>query len=399
MGNTATYIASAPSQVATTFRDRARRARVLIVDDEARITTSFRRLFSGTPYELITANSGTEGLRVLGSTEIDVVISDENMPGMVGSAFLAEVRRLHPGVMRVILTGDPMLSKVIDGLNSGMLFRYLQKPPDDQQILDCVAAAITHAGHDAAVRSAQVASAERAVLDAAFDNVLATLWMAAQPIVDPANRHVFAYEFLLRAREPSLPHPGAILDAAEALDRVVELERAIRNSVARIAPRVPAGTLLFVNLHPISLDDPDLYRPDAPLAQFADRIVLEITERASLEEASEAPQQMDALRALGYRIAIDDLGAGYAGLNCLLRLHPDFVKLDMGLIRGIDQGGSQAKVVAHAHSMCRDLGFNVIAEGVETPAERTALAGIGIGLFQGYLFARPEISFPAVNWG
>jgi EAL domain-containing protein (putative c-di-GMP-specific phosphodiesterase class I) len=96
------------------------------------------------------------------------------------------------------------------------------------------------------------------------------------------------------------------------------------------------------------------------------------------------------LSPAGYRIAVDDLGAGYAALGAIATLEPEIVKLDMSLVRDIDQHATKRRVVGAIATLCRELGSRVIAEGVETQAELTAIRGLGIDLIQGLLLARPS---------
>jgi EAL domain-containing protein (putative c-di-GMP-specific phosphodiesterase class I) len=140
--------------------------------------------------------------------------------------------------------------------------------------------------------------------------------------------------------------------------------------------------------------DPDLSSKSAPLTAHAHRVVLELTERASLKQVDELFDRIRALRALGYRIAVDDLGAGYAGLSTFSQVEPDLVKLDMSLVRDIDASGRKASLVRSMLTVCqRELGVLVVCEGVETEQERDTLLGLGASLFQGYLFGRPDRHF------
>ncbi|HEX3343730.1 MAG TPA: EAL domain-containing protein, partial [Polyangiaceae bacterium] len=200
------------------------------------------------------------------------------------------------------------------------------------------------------------------------------------------------------SREPSLPHPGAMLDAAERLDRLHDLGRAIRARAGEPVPAMPESAALFVNLHTQDLLDEALYDPEQPLARIASRVVLEITERASLHGVRDVQQRMARLREMGFRIAVDDLGAGYAGLNSFSQLEPEVVKLDMTLIRDVHEQPKKLTLVRTMITMCRDLGIQVVAEGIEVPEERDALVWAGCDLLQGYLFAKPAPAFPAVVW-
>jgi EAL domain-containing protein (putative c-di-GMP-specific phosphodiesterase class I) len=159
----------------------------------------------------------------------------------------------------------------------------------------------------------------------------------------------------------------------------------------RETPDVPG---IFVNLHVLDLVDEDLYDPATPLAAFAGRVYFEITERAALEKVHDVRERVARLRALGYRIAVDDLGEGYSGLTSFAQLEPEAVKLDMSLIRGVDIVPMKKKLVRAMATLCRELDARLIAEGVETEAERDTLIELGGDLLQGYLFAKPDFPFP-----
>jgi EAL domain-containing protein (putative c-di-GMP-specific phosphodiesterase class I) len=123
-------------------------------------------------------------------------------------------------------------------------------------------------------------------------------------------------------------------------------------------------------------------------------VVLEITERTSLARISDVRECVARLRKLGFRIAVDDLGAGYAGLSSFSQLEPDVAKLDMSLVRGIDVSSRKASIVRSMLTVCqRELGTYVVCEGVETESERDTLTSLGADLLQGYLFAKPQRLF------
>lgn len=159
----------------------------------------------------------------------------------------------------------------------------------------------------------------------------------------------------------------------------------------RPSPRGPSPgtTPVFVNLHALELADEALLDPRAPLSRFASRVVLEITERASLDGIPDSAERIAALRRLGYRIALDDLGAGHAGLNSFAALSPEIVKLDMALVRGLDRDSLKRQIVSSMATLCRELGIVVVAEGIETEGKRDAATQAGCDLLQGYLFGRP----------
>jgi EAL domain-containing protein (putative c-di-GMP-specific phosphodiesterase class I) len=131
---------------------------------------------------------------------------------------------------------------------------------------------------------------------------------------------------------------------------------------------------------------------------MAHRVVLEITERASLDNVKDVSSRVKKLKEIGFRIAIDDLGAGYAGLASFTQLDPEVVKIDMSLTRNIDTHHQKQSIVRSMKKLCDDLRVLMVVEGVETKAERDTLVSLGCDIFQGYLFAKPQPGFPAPQW-
>jgi EAL domain-containing protein (putative c-di-GMP-specific phosphodiesterase class I) len=150
-----------------------------------------------------------------------------------------------------------------------------------------------------------------------------------------------------------------------------------------------------VNLHPATIVDPFLYNDENALTPISSRIVLEITERSSLEKFPHVETKLAALRELGFRLAVDDLGTGYSGLTCLVRFKPEFVKYDRELIDGLHASNTRTKLVGTLEQLCREIGIRTIAEGIETAEDRDALVALGCDLLQGYLFGKPSKGFIA----
>jgi EAL domain-containing protein (putative c-di-GMP-specific phosphodiesterase class I) len=223
---------------------------------------------------------------------------------------------------------------------------------------------------------------------------LAGLTMFFQPIVHASTRARYAYEALLRSTDKSLPHPGAILDAAERLEKIQTLGRAVRANAAKVIADAPgARGLFFINLHLLDLFDKQLTSPFAPLSKVANRVVLEITERTSLEGQVDLRFRVAELRELGFRIAIDDLGGGHARMGTFTPTDADFVKLDMSLVRDVDKHPMKQRLIKSVTDLCREQGTKIIGEGVETEAEAKVLVELGCDYLQGYLIARPAPPF------
>jgi len=144
-----------------------------------------------------------------------------------------------------------------------------------------------------------------------------------------------------------------------------------------------------VDEHDADLFDKQLTSPFSPLSRIASRVVLEITERTSLEGQADVRYRVAELRELGFKIAIDDLGGGHARMGTFTPLDTDFVKLDMSLVRDIEKYPMKQRLVRSVTELCKEQGTRVIGEGVETEAEAKALVELGCEYLQGYLIARP----------
>lgn len=378
--------------------------RVLVVDDDPETARALSRALTATGHEVSVTASGAEALTALQANGFDVVISDIGMPQMDGFGLLDAVRRVNAQVPVVLLTGDPTVSTAARALEVGA-FRYVTKPINPRDLTGVVEKAARM--YRMALVKQQAArllgqhnpqGKDHDSLNRSFERCLSTLWVAFQPIVDGYNKRIFGFEALMRSREPDLPHPGAVLDAAEQLHRLDELGRIVRLRTALSIPEAQDNPAFFVNLHVRDLLDESLLSEHSPLAPFAKNIVLEVTERASLAEVPDVQDRIAILRELGYRIAVDDLGAGYAGLTSFALLEPEFVKLDMSLVRDIHLSKTKTKVVRSMINLAKDMGMLVVGEGIECVEESDALLELGCDYLQGFYYAKPAPPFPEVKW-
>jgi EAL domain-containing protein (putative c-di-GMP-specific phosphodiesterase class I) len=387
-----------------TDSDAASRGLVLLVDDEQSIARAYARTLGMAGFQVEIAFDGKTAAEAARARNFDVIVSDIAMPEMNGLELLRAVREHDLDVPFVLMTGGPAIESAVRAVEYGAL-RYLIKPVSASELEEVVARAVRL--HQMARIKREALEmlrmdgrhlGDRAGLEARFASALDSLWIAYQPIVSWSRRSTFAYEALVRNEEPTLRSPPDLFEAAERLGRLEDLGRTVRDRVAQTLDTNPVDGLLFINLHAMELADDRLIAGDAPLSRHAARVVLEVTERAPLEQIRDATSRVAQLRALGYRIAVDDLGAGYAGLTSFAHLEPDVVKVDMSLIRGIDSSPMKQKLLGSIVGLCRDLGIQIIAEGIETPAERDALVRVGGDLCQGYLFARPEKPWASINF-
>lgn len=371
------------------------RPRLLLVEDDANLRTALVRSLHAR-FSVTAIDSGAAAAELLISQRFDVVLSDILLGGMNGIELLKLVRMHDLDVPVILMTGVPDLDGAIQALDLGAL-TYIKKP-FDTAVLDAALeratklAALARAKREAidAGLGGSPASGERGALAASFDRALDSMWIAYQPIVDAQTRETVGYEALMRTREATMPSPGAILDAANRLGRMHDVGRCVRERIAaslegETDPRIQ----VFVNLHAADLEDEDLFDAAAPLTRHAGRIVLELTERAAIADVGDARMRASQLRARGFKVAIDDLGAGYAGLTSFATFEPEIVKLDMSLIRGIEASSTKRLIVGRITSLCQELKMKVVAEGIETTGELGCMLDLGCEYLQGYLLGRP----------
>jgi EAL domain-containing protein (putative c-di-GMP-specific phosphodiesterase class I) len=373
---------------------------VLVVDDEDAVLRLYARALGAAGFDVTAVNDSREAANAIVAGSFEVIVSDISMPDLDGLQLLRKAREHDLDVPVILMTGAPALATAVKAVEVGAL-RYLVKPFHMTTLVEAV---------DEAVRLRRLAKAkrealemlgetskligDRAGLEASFARAVQGLHIVYQPIVRWSTRCVYGFEALVRSREASLPDPYSLFDAADRLNAHQALGRAIRTRVIEPIDDLDLGQALFVNIHANELLDDSLFDETSPLARHASRVVIEITERDALDGVKDARGRVQRLKDRGFRIAIDDLGAGYAGLASFAVLEPDLVKIDMSLVRNVHLEPAKRKLVRAIVSLSADLGMAVVAEGVETPEERDVLIDQGCDLLQGFYFARPGPAFP-----
>ncbi len=219
---------------------------------------------------------------------------------------------------------------------------------------------------------------------------------AYQAILELKDRHVLGFEALSRgARGSGLETADLLFGAADKHGLMVELDRLCRRRALLSSGRVPSNVKIFVNTLPATIRDPQ-FRGRA-LIEFLDRaqvspdrIVLEITEKLVIENYSLFREDMAYFTDLGMSFAVDDVGAGYSGLESIARLKPNYLKIDIALVRDVHVSLVNREMVKAIMAMGNGIGAAVIAEGIHTDEEAQALREMGVDWGQGYLLARPE---------
>lgn len=381
------------------------RPKLLVIDDDQLMRKLLARVLTAKGYDPTLAQNGAQAKELLARGGFDLILTDVHMPQVDGIGVLKMVRETDPDFPVILFTASPSAETAIGALQLHAT-AYLTKPIDPARLTEEIdkalkmheLARVRKEAHDV-VRVAAKEDEARAQVTSRFERALTGLYMFYQPIISWSQRRVFGYEALVRSSEPSLGNPGSLFEAAEQLTRWDDLCRKIRGVCAVPLAQVGPDCLLFVNIHARELLDDTLYDRSSTLSAAASQIVLEITERAHLESVPDVESRISRLRAMGFRIAIDDIGAGYSGLNSFTMLHPDLVKLDMALVRGIDRDPVKRRLAGLLIQLCKDLGIGVVGEGVETVMERETLLQLGCDLLQGYLFGRPGAPFVLPAWG
>lgn len=224
-----------------------------------------------------------------------------------------------------------------------------------------------------------------------------------QPIVNLQSGEIMAWEALSRGPEDSLFHlPTTLFDYAEDVGEIFALEKICREMAIRHFGEANRNQKLFLNIHPKTLVDP-AFCPRGTLALLhehglaPENIVFEITERHAIRDFTLFHDVLSQYRAQGYQVAVDDVGTGYSGLWSIAEIRPDFIKIDMSFIRGIDTNPVKRALVETFVAFSERIGCRIIAEGIETATELSSLVSMGAHFGQGYYLARPAFPKPGVN--
>lgn len=225
--------------------------------------------------------------------------------------------------------------------------------------------------------------------------------MAFQPIVDIEAREVFAYEALVRGTQGE----GAYAILSNVTDDLrYQFDQNCRVKAIELAARLGMDCSLSINFLPNAV-----YEPKACIRATLDaastygfptnRLIFEVNEAEPMGDPGHLGRIFEEYQKQGFTTAIDDFGAGHAGLNLLADFQPGIIKLDMALIRHIDSNKIRQSIVNGILSTARELGITIVAEGVETPAELHTLRRMGVRLIQGYLLARPAVAeLPPIDY-
>ena len=390
------------------------RIRVWIVDDEENYRDALRSVLESDPtIEVVGTAADTEaGIELALLTRPDVALVDVRMPGGGGPRTAREISHRCPPTRVVALSAfedrDTVLSMIRAGARG-----FVGKASTNVELLRAIHGTVEGNAELSPVAMNEVYRAVAENVSAAPPSdakeqrrkILRIIQRGAvdfvfQPVVEIDAMRIAGVEALARFRTLPRRPPNLWLDQAASFGLVRELELTVARVALRQLERVPAGAYLALNVSPWLATSPELRELVA--AAGPRRVVIELPERATLDDPGELgePGGLVDLRAAGARLAIDDAGAGFSSLRNIVRLAPEFIKLDMSVTRDVGTDPTRQALVASYLRFAADIGSTVVAKGVETARELEALYRLGVRQAQGYHFARPgRIPEPGRPWG
>ncbi|MGH2680727.1 MAG: EAL domain-containing protein [Actinomycetota bacterium] len=380
------------------------RIRLMLADDEAPVLEAMCQLVSTDRYIDIvgTARDVGEAIELAEFQAPDVALLDVRMPGGGGSRAAREIRRRSPETRIVALSASTDPRTVASMVRAGAV-GYVGKDQPADEVLRAIhrsadgraSIAVDRLGevaerlaeHQARpvapVRDRRRISRER-IEEAIDGDVLETVF---QPIVDLADGAIRGVEALSRFTSKPRRTPETWFAEAAGFGLLTQLEHAAVLRAFDHLDAIPEDVYLSVNVSPETLCDPRLERVLRSIS--ARRVVLELTERSPIVDYEDTRAHLAELRALGARLAVDDVGSGFSGLRHVVELSPEFLKFDRSLVAGVDADDTKSALIARLTAFADEVGMVVVAEGIETAGEFASLLGLGVGTGQGFLLGRP----------
>lgn len=380
------------------------RIRLMLADDEDPVLQAIRELVSTDPFiDLVgTARDAGEAIDLAELHLPDVALLDVRMPGGGGSRAAREIRLRSPETRIVALSASTDPKTVVSMVRAGAV-GYVGKDQSGDEVLRAIHRSADGRASIAVDRLGEVAErltedrsrqvepkSERApvsrerIEEAIHGDLLETVF---QPIVDLADGHIRGVEALARFMTRPRRSPETWFVEAASQGLLTQLELAAAARALHHLHGIPEDVYLSVNVSPETFRAPGLAKMLRTVP--AGRVVLELTERSPIVDYEEMSACLADLRALGARLAVDDVGKGFSGLGHLVELSPDLLKFDRSLVSGVDSDKTKSGLIARLTSFADEVGMEVVAEGIETDAELDTLRALGVGTGQGFLLGRP----------
>lgn len=370
---------------------------VAIADDDPRVREALVGLISTDPFfEVVgAAADAEEAVELANRCQADVVVVDVQLPKGSGTRVVRELSVLSPATRVLALSGYGDRKYVLQMLDAGAV-GYMVKSAD----LDLLGAlrAVTRGEHvlsneitGQVLEELSHSRSSRPTLGAGriADTIEARSFSVAfQPICRLADGTAVGVEALARLSPDAALPPDLWFGEAWAVGLGPDLELAVVGEALTRAQRRPEGTYLSVNVSPdVALDSRFSTLVDS--VERPSDVVIELTEHQAVSDYDRLNKGLGALRESGVRVAVDDVGAGYASFRHVLELHPDIMKLDVSLTAEIEVDSSRRALAAGLVAVATELGATVVAEGIETLEQLACLTDLGVHHGQGFYLARP----------
>jgi len=377
--------------------------RVLLADDEPGLRTALSELLSHVErVELIgTAPDAKEAIRIAELGHPDVALVDVRMPEGGGPQAARGISRVSPATRVIALSAYEDRANVLEMLRAGAV-GYLVKGAGVDELVD----GIRRVAEGGTILSAEVvggvvselaAQLRREEIEQGEDEALRGdierfvsghgVWMVFHPIVELASRHRIGVEALARFGSIPMKPPNRWFADAARLTLGLDLELRTVRSALESLPKLPDDVFLAVNASHGAAASPEMAER---LDGVEHRVVVEITEHEAVEDYAALAQALAPLRERGLRVAVDDVGAGYASLRHALQLAPDIVKMDISLTHDVDRDAGKRALASALISFARETDMTIVAEGIETAAELHALKDLGVRYGQGFYLSEPS---------
>ena len=385
------------------------RIRVLIADDEESVLDVLTALMAAESDLEIAASArdAETAIQLATREQPDVAILDVRMPGGGGPRATREILRRSPDSRVIALSAHEEIDSVLEMLRAGAL-GYVVKGDSTDAIVKAIHRSLDHRGTFSSQVTGDMAHAlaeqlhmvsqgseqRRQEVEDRISRVLDgdgdgdELNMAYQPIFDLKDNEVVGLEALARFTSPPDRSTDTWLAEADAVGRLLEMEGACLRAAIGDLERLPEEAYLSLNVSPAMAIAPELHAVLDGLP--AERLVLEMTEHARVDDYPALKAALGTFRERGVRLAIDDAGAGFASLRHIVLLHPDFIKLDMTLTRDVHVDETRQALVAALVAFGSQIGAKVVAEGVEFAEQLDTLRQAGVQFGQGFYLARPQ---------
>jgi len=371
---------------------------LLLIDDDRDFLEMMRFVFENANYRVLIAPSPEDGLAKAREAHPDLIVLDLNMPKMSGhevcKTLKGDVATLPIPV--IMLTSQKETLDKVQAFNLGVS-DYIGKDAPFEEILVRVRSVIKRSYPETSLLSKQERDNRIMELRQIIDQK--NVRTVYQPIVNMKNRTPIGYEALARGPKATyFENPINLFTLATDSHMSFELDSLCLNLAVKRAEPFLKDSLLFLNADPAVILSEYLknleFLKNSPIPPA--QICIEISERTFISNFQEFARQLRILKPLGVMIVIDDLGEGYSSLKIIAELNPDFIKVDMSLVRGVDSDAVKQSLIRVICELTKQINSRLIAEGVETEAECQTLLTLGVELGQGYLFAKPY-EFPVVT--